>query len=336
MMSSEEGEIPDRDSVEYLSYLSDKIAEEEGRLKALQDKSRITAMEEQLSQLRLRSAELEKQNLDQHSTLDLGRALPTETGIAANLLAASKGAPPGSLTGDASFSKPPLTPTQAGYVHRSKEERETLSKLAALSHLHDPKPAEKITYREFICCMTKVLKFITESGLNPQSYIAHMNFITVKAALNLYATDALIKYEEAVTERVISGQYAMWSSADPECVALHLGADATYSVRQGGSRWNRASSASFGGARDFSDWPKEICWLFNHTHCYFPRCKKAHICYKCKRTGHSMKECKTSDDSVGPSPPEVSSLKTLQKEVKKEFKMAMTVSVQPSLQVNFL
>ena len=155
----------------------------------------------------------------------------------------------------------------------------------------------------------KVLKFVIELGIDPTNYVAHMNFITCKVALNVYATDALIRYKEGVTERVISGRYRDWSPADPESVALFLGADATYAIRQGGNRWPRQSSANFGTTRDFSDWPKDICWLYNNTSCYFPRCKKLHVCAKCKKTGHIMGNCKSSEELVSPSVPEVSSPK---------------------------
>ena len=185
-----------------------------------------------------------------------------------------------------------------------------------MSHLPEQKPIEKITYRDFIASMTKVFKVIVECGIDPANYIDHMSFISSKASLNVYATDALITYEKAVTERVLSGKYKDWVAADPECVALYFGANATYAVRQGGSRWARQSSANFGPSRDFSDWPKEVCWLFNNTTCYFPRCKKAHICFKCKRTGHTMKECKNNDDSSSPNAPEAVPPKS-QKEARK-------------------
>ena len=109
-----------------------------------------------------------------------------------------------------------------------------------------------------------------QAKIDPLNYISHMNFISGKAALKLYATDALIKYEAALTDRVISGQYVDWVSADPECVALHLGAYATYTVRHGGLRWSRQGSSYSIPGRDFSEWPKEVCWLFNNTTCYFP------------------------------------------------------------------
>ena len=48
-------EAPDRDSPDYQSFLVENMDEEERRLKSLQDKCKLTAMEEQLMQLRLQS-----------------------------------------------------------------------------------------------------------------------------------------------------------------------------------------------------------------------------------------------------------------------------------------
>ena len=79
-----------------------------------------------------------------------------------------------------------------------------------------------------------MLKVLTELGRDHSNYAAHMSFITSKAALNLYATNPLIKYGAGVTEWVISGQYGDLMAADPKYVAFHLGADATYAVGQGG------------------------------------------------------------------------------------------------------
>ena len=304
-------DVPDRGSPEYEEYLADRIAEEESRLRTLKDKCRVTAMEEQLASLRLQTTEMSSKNL-----LDRPVGLASDTGVAAQLLSAvNRGAAGGSKA------RSPLSDSPVrGFAvspHRPREDKESLSKLQALSHLPEPKAIEKITYRDFICAMTKVLRSLTELDIDPSRYAAHMSFITTKAALNLYATDALIRYDAAVTSKVISGELSDWVAADPECVALHLGADATYAVRQGGTpRWGRQTSGNFGQSRDFSDWPKDICWLFNNTSCYFPRCKKAHICCKCKKTSHTMKECKASDDSLPGAQPEVLSTKS-QKEGKK-------------------
>ena len=253
-------------------------------------------MEEQLARLRLQTTELEGKSL--YSRLD--DEVTADSGVAAKLLSAVNR---GTVSSVSTFSP-----------QRPKEEKEMLSKLQALAYLPEQKAIEKVTYREFISAMTKVLKTLTDSGISPGQYAAHMSFVAGKAALNLYATDALIKYDMEVTDRVISGLYPDWVAADPECVALHLGADATYAVRQGGSRWGRHASSNVGQGHNFSDWPKEVCWLYNNTTCYFPRCKKAHICCCCKKTGHTMKECKLADESA--SSPESLSTK-LSKDTKK-------------------
>ena len=253
-------DIPDSDDPRYESYLADRIAEEEDRLTMLKDKCRLTAMEQQLASLRLQTTELSVKS-------DLHMDPEPDTGVASQLLSAvTRGAAGGSV----SYPRSPRTPTtRSPFTPQCpKEEKEFLSKLQALSYMPEPKPVEKITYRDFICAMTKVLKTLTDLEIDPSRYAAHMSCIASKAALNLYATDALIKYEAAVTEKVITGHYIDWVAAAPECVALHLGADATYAVRQGGSsRWSCQTSTSFGQGRDFSDWPKEICWLYNNTSC---------------------------------------------------------------------
>ena len=315
MASVGEPEMPDKDSAEYEPYLTRKIREEEERLEYLQHRSHIVELETQLSQLRLKSASLDHSSAGD-SGAEAGRGPGIETGVASAVLTASQPGAAGHLLAGSPGTFDVPSSSHQPYRQRSKEEKEILSKLRALSHLPEGKPVEKVTYREFISSMTKVAQVVCDLGIDPLNYISHMNFISTKAALNLYATDAMIKYEAAVTERVISGQYKDWTSADPECVALHLGADATYAVRQGGGRWNRQGSSFSGSNRDFSEWPKEVCWLFNNTLCYFPRCKKAHICAKCKKTGHPMKECKSSDDSGPPSQPETLSGKQ-QKEARK-------------------
>ena len=306
-MAAQDVDTPDRDSPEYLSYLKSKIEEEEDRLKYLQDQRNLTSLEDQLARLRLQSTEFE------FKSASLTKPAPPNTGMAADLLTAAHQGGAWSTAAQVPVS---LTSPQTVFMQRSREERDMLSKLRATSHLSEQKPIEKITYRDFICAMAKVLKMLTDLDLGFRNYVAHMGFITSKAALDLYATDAIIRYEAAVTDRVITGQYQDWVAADPECVALHLGADATYTVRQGGSRWPRQNSGNSGGSRDFADWPKEICWLFNNTNCYFPCCQKAHICFKCKRTGHNMKDCKNSDEQASPSSLEVASPKP-QKEIRK-------------------
>ena len=172
--------------------------------------------------------------------------------------------------------------------------------MSPCSYISEFKCIEKTTYRDFIYGMNKVLQFIIEEGRGVKGYAVHMSFITSKATRNLYVTDALIKYELAVTDKVILGELPDWVSADPESAAIHLGADATYAVRGAGKQpWHRGSSGTSGSTRVFSDWPREVCWLYNNTSCYFNKCRRAHICVKCRKTGHTPKECENNDAVTG-------------------------------------
>ena len=138
--------------------------------------------------------------------------------------------------------------------------------------------------------MSKVLQFIIEVGGSPQGYSTHMSFITSKGALNLYVTDTLIRYEMPVTDKVISGELSDWVSADPESVAIHLGVDATYAVRGAvHGNWPLGTSGTSGSTPDFSDWPCDTCWLYNNTSCYFAKCRRAHICSKCRKMSQITK-----------------------------------------------
>ena len=67
-------------------------------------------------------------------------------------------------------------------------------------------------------------------AVDTEGYMKHLSFITKKASLNVYVTDALVKYDLTVTEKVINGDLRDWVAADPESVAIHLSVDATYSM----------------------------------------------------------------------------------------------------------
>ena len=90
-----------------------------------------------------------------------------------------------------------------------------------------------LTYFQHVALwgMCKVLQFVNEVNGTAKGYASHMAFIAKKASLNVYATDALIRYDMGVTEKVISRELDDWVPADLESVAMNLGADATYAVR---------------------------------------------------------------------------------------------------------
>ena len=267
---------PTRDSPEYQSYLESKIAEQELRLEKMEDERRVVELERKLAGLQIRKKKMEEAG---HYTLET----PSTAGFAGRILSGQDGSGGADIDPGSKFS----TPMEQ---HRSKAEQEIISKLRPNTYLSEPKIPEKTTYRDFIHGMSKVMQFVIDVGGNPKGYAAHMAFISSKAATNYYVTDSLIRYELAVTDKVISGVLPNWLAADPESVAMYMGADATYAVR-GRSGWTRHASGNSGGSRDFLEWPREVCWLYNHTNCYLAKCRRSHVCAKCRKSGHSQKEC---------------------------------------------
>ena len=289
-MASVDLDVPSRDSPEYKDYLEKRILEQESLLRKAEENVKTTMLEQKLASLRLQTERLADETTGDDSGNDQDAG---NTGFTGRILS-------GRHEGHRStLQTPPASPEQ------TKTEKEIISKLRPCSYVTDFKSTEKTTYREFIMGMTKVLQFVIEVSGVAKGYASHMSFIADKASLNLYATDALIKYEMAVSDKVISGDLQDWVSADPESVAMHLGADATYAVR-GANRpgWCRGfsgNSGNSGNTRDFSDWPREVCWLYINTTCYFQRCRRAHICAKCRKSGHPQKECDTKENSSSPS-----------------------------------
>ena len=198
---------PSRDSPEYRSYLESRMEEQEKKLRIAEEQSRIHSLERQLADLQLRTSYL-KEKEGEDDTQEVGA-----TGFGSRV-----------LSGRAGIDSSVHTPVDP---QRSKTEKEVICKLSPSSYLPEPKTMDKTTYQEFMLGMTKVLQFIIEVGGAPNGYAAHMSFIASEASLNLYYTDSLMKYEKAVTDKVISGLLNDWVSADPESVAIHLGVDAT-------------------------------------------------------------------------------------------------------------
>ena len=119
-----------------------------------------------------------------------------------------------------------------------------------------------------------------------------MKFIASKAALNVYMTENLIRYEMAVTDKVFNEILSDWVSADPESIAIHLGVDVTYAIH-GKARWGPGGTkGAFGyaGKTDLSTWPKDVCWLYNARQCNIHGCSRFHVCAKCRSKHHLAKD----------------------------------------------
>ena len=176
----------------------------------------------------------------------------------------------------------PFTSDEHGRFKRSN------SKFRPDFHMDLPKSLKKYTFREFVLgCMYEAEALVVD-GRPIAGYLSHVRFISWKAAMSgAFLTQSLIKYDHHVSSKVIRGELPDWVLGEEEAVCLHLGVDGTVAYKQlaGGNKSSRSTSHG-----DFSDFPSDVCWLFNFRSCDSNFCKRKHVCHLC-RGSHRGRAC---------------------------------------------
>ena len=161
----------------------------------------------------------------------------------------------------------------------------------------------KMTYKELMSGMSRVLSHLSKTGGNVASYIDHLSFLTRKAGAYSFVDSAFVSYDRHVVDQFISGESDTFVVGDLFGVALYFHAGNVVQpvkppfvkynrgrgFRRGGSRpqWfdhdrqqtpDKESSASGNSLEGF---PDDICYNFNYRSCT-GSCKKSHICRLCR------------------------------------------------------
>ena len=170
--------IPDRESKDYLAFLEGQIQAKEHVIKKLRHAKLVEKAEEKLRALILQCYS-EEGRLTCHERVN---AQNDDHAVQGSILA----------TGFSAKSVNQATKATLQSIQREEKEKERLlSKLKPDFYLPDVKTPEKMTYRELVHGMVGVLQFLQTIGHDISGYSAHMSFVTKKAALNIYVTEAL-------------------------------------------------------------------------------------------------------------------------------------------------
>ena len=103
------------------------------------------------------------------------------------------------------------------------------SKYCPEYYLDTAKTADKLTYREFLYGALCVADTLGQEGRQVSGYINHLRFIAWKAAMGgAYQTQALVRYDQHVTSKVLRGSLPDWPFGDDEGCCLHLGVEALW------------------------------------------------------------------------------------------------------------
>ena len=187
--------------------------------------------------------------------------------------------------------------------------KRSASKFRPDFHVNVQKSLDKFTFREFMLGAVCVAEALVEDGRPVAGYLSHLRFIAWKSALSgAFQTLSLIKYDQHVSAKVIKGEIPDWILGEEEAVCLHLGVDGTLAFKQLTGGFHTSGTRSGKGAvrGDFSDFPQDVCWLYNFRSCEANICKRKHICLACKGA-HREKMCSDKTrSSVLPDTPQTS------------------------------
>ena len=186
---------------------------------------------------------------------------------------------------------PTFSPDEYGRFKKSS------SKFRPEFHLDLQKSLDKYTFCEYLLGCIYVAETLVAEGRPVKGYLSHLRFIAWKSSMTgAYQTQVLIKYDQHVSTKVIRGTIPDWVVGEEEAMCLYLGVDGTYAFKQLTGSVTRSSKGAVQG--DFSDFPQDVCWLFNFRSCDSSSCKRKHICSACSGL-HRAKNCKDIKPGVG-------------------------------------
>ena len=143
-------------------------------------------------------------------------------------------------------------------------------------HVQLNKSLDKYTFREYMLGCLFLAEALVANGRPIAGYLSYLRFISWKSTVSrAYQTQALIKYDQHVSIKVIRGLLHDWVLSEEEAVCLYLGVDGMLVYKQliAGSRSAKGALRSY-----FANYPSDICWLFNYRSCEPDLCKRKHVC----------------------------------------------------------
>ena len=165
----------------------------------------------------------------------------------------------------------------------------------------------KLSYRELICGMGRVLEFLVHSGSTEVgSYLIHMNFVTKQASVHSFCDIAYVSYDRSVVNQVVRGGSATFVAGDTLSVASHFHVGNMPQVnnnnkrqtgRERGYRGRRPGHADQDRESSVPEgFPVDLCYNYNYRSCSGSSCQKLHVCRQC-RGSHRAQGCQERKDA---------------------------------------
>ena len=162
----------------------------------------------------------------------------------------------------------------------------------------------KLTFKELMSGMGRVMLHLSKTGGNVSSYIEHFSFLTRKAGAHSFVDSAYVAYDRYVVDQFINGDTESFVPGDLFAVALHFHAgNIAQSPAPAKPAWRgfRGRGYRRGGRQSWFDgdrerekdrdqwsqnpsldgFPEDLCFNFNYRTCH-GKCSKSHVCRLCR------------------------------------------------------
>jgi hypothetical protein len=147
------------------------------------------------------------------------------------------------------------------------------------------KDPETVSFRDFVWAALEYAQTLKPEV--PPLYLQHLSFLASKARCNVYTTEAILKYDKAIQERVDRGE-GSFGPSDAHLATLHLGIDGTHKAAKEKSSQDRQKGRRMGDS--------QACLNFNMGKCTRKMCRFKHLSLLCKSKDHKATECKDKSE----------------------------------------
>ena len=143
------------------------------------------------------------------------------------------------------------------------------------------------SFAAYVSAFTALIIAVSQAGHPVAGLLDHLRFVSDKAMTRVYATEAIINYDEDVRRLAEAHGLEAFSYGHPELIHKHLGVDGTLQMLRSKSKVKSGpTQMSSSSSRDSG-----ACWQWNYRQCVNKSCGRRHICYLCFSSAHSQRDC---------------------------------------------
>ena len=160
-------------------------------------------------------------------------------------------------------------------------------------HILSDKRYDELSYRELVYGMVCISECMARQGfpqLPVSHYLQHFKYVALKGLSAIFSAEALAKYDNMVTSKVLSGVLPSYVAADHEATYTFLSAENTIAVQKTSRKQGKYEAEK----RKWFDCPRDVCarWILGI--CRKPDCERRHVCAACQ-ADHRRAVCKHAE-----------------------------------------